>query len=246
MKVALITGSSKGLGRAIAESFAQKNYNIVIHYNLHEKEAFNLQDELKRKYHVQVLCTKADIKEENDIKNMVSKTMETFGRIDVLVNNAGICKETLISEKNKQTFHETLDTNLIGPFLISKYVGEIMKKQEYGKIINISSTNAFMGHPMSMEYDASKLALLSLTKNLAVEFAPYVNVNAIIPGYINTDMNKIEDEELQKIFIEEESKHILLGRFAEPEEIANVALFLASEEARYINGSFLVVDGGGI
>ena len=246
MKVALITGASKGLGAAVAKEFAKENYNIIIHYNTHEKEAFLLQNELKEKYKVQVLCIKADIKEEEDIKSMVSKIMETFGRIDVLVNNAGICKETFFNDKNKQTFHETLDTNLIGPFLTSKYVGEIMKKQEYGKIINISSTNAFTGHPMSMEYDASKLALLSLTKNYAVELSPYVNVNAVIPGYIDTDMNKIEDEELQKQFIEEESKHILLGRFAKPEEIAHVVLFLASEKARYINGSFLVVDGGGI
>lgn len=244
MKVALITGSSKGLGKAIAESFAKKQYNIVINYHVHEKEALLLQKELKEKYNVQVLCIKADVKEEHEIKNMISKVMQTFGKIDVLINNAGICKETPMIEKDKQTFHETLDTNLIGPFLTSKYVGEIMKNQKCGKIINVSSTNAFTGHFMSMEYDASKLALLSLTKNFAMQLAPYVNVNAIVPGYINTDMNKIEDEELNQKFIEEESKHILLGRFAEPDEIASVVLFLASDEARYINGSFIVVDGG--
>lgn len=246
MKVALITGASKGLGKEVARSFAKKGYYIVIHYFQHEKEALELKKEIEKQYHSKAICIKADIKEEKEIEKMISMVKETWNRIDVLVNNAGICYESWINEKNKNTFHETLDTNLIGPFLTSKYVGELMKEQKNGKIINVSSTNAINGHPMSMEYDASKMALLSLTKNFAIELAPYVNVNAVLPGYIHTDMNKIEDKELEKKFIEEESKHILLKRFAEPEEIANVIVFLASDEAKYINGSFLIVDGGSV
>ena len=143
--------------------------------------------------------------------------------------------------KTEKEFRRVLDVNLVGPFLVSKEVGKIMKEQGSGKIINVSSTNGIdTYYPESMDYDASKAGLISLTKNLATVFAPNVQVNAVAPGWVNTEMNK----ELDGEFLEEENKKILLGRFAEPFEIASVIYFLTTKEASYINGGVIRVDGG--
>ena len=169
---------------------------------------------------------------------MINQIKEEQNHLDIIINNAAIAKDSLVDEKTKETFNEVLNTNLIGPFLVSKYGHKIMDK---GSIINISSTNAYdTYYPYSLDYDASKAGLISLTKNLAVEYAPKIRVNAVAPGWINTEMNK----ELDKDFKKEECKKILLERFAEPKEIAKVVFFLASDDASYINGSVIRVDGG--
>lgn len=239
-KTVLITGASKGLGASIAEVFAKNNHNIILNYNNSEQEALKLTEKLKQ-YNVEVLPLKADITKEEDIKNMVSISINKFKKIDILINNAGIAIDTIYEEKTKENFIKTLDTNLIGPFLVSKYVGEYMLKEKQGNIINVSSTNGIdTYYEYSLDYDASKAGLISLTHNLATHYAPYIRVNCVAPGWINTEMNKNLDEEYKK---EEENK-ILLNRFAEPEEIAQVVYFLTTKEASYINNETIRVDGG--
>lgn len=240
-KTVLITGGSRGLGRACALKFAQLDYNIIINYNNSLKEAVSLEAYLKENYNISVLLVKADISKEDEVINMVNVIKNSFQKVDCLVNNAGIAIDTLFEDKTVQNFKKIIDVNLIGTFLVSKYIGALMTNEKSGTIINVSSTNAIdTYYPYSLDYDASKAGVISLTHNLARQFAPYIRVNCVAPGWINTEMNK----ELDKEFIEEENKKILLGRFSEPSEIANVIAYLASDEASYINGSVIRVDGG--
>ncbi len=240
-KTVLITGGSRGLGRACALKFAQLDYNIIINYNNSLKEAVSLEAYLKENYNISVLLVKADISKEDEVINMVNVIKNSFQKVDCLVNNAGIAIDTLFEDKTVQNFKKIIDVNLIGTFLVSKYIGALMSNEKSGTIINVSSTNAIdTYYPYSLDYDASKAGVISLTHNLARQFAPYIRVNCVAPGWINTEMNK----ELDKEFIEEENRKILLGRFSEPSEIANVIAYLASDEASYINGSVIRVDGG--
>ncbi|MBP3920527.1 MAG: SDR family oxidoreductase [Bacilli bacterium] len=236
-KTVLITGASRGLGSAIALKYAKNNYNVIINYNKSKEEAQKLKQKLEA-YNKNIEIMKADITNEKEIKIMVNKAMKKYKKIDVLVNNAAIAIDKLIEDKTVEDFEKTLKTNLIGPFLCSRECAKYMKK---GTIINVSSTNGIdTYYPYSIDYDASKAGLISLTHNLAVEYAPNIRVNAVAPGWINTDMNK----ELDTEYIEKECKKILQGRFAEPEEIANVIYFLATDEAKYINNEVIRVDGG--
>lgn len=172
---------------------------------------------------------------------MVEEVIEEFHHIDVLVNNAGIAIDTIFEDKTVNNFLKTLEVNLIGTFLVSKYVGKYMLENKKGSIINVSSTNGIDTiYPESLDYDASKAGVISLTKNLALEYAPYIRVNSVAPGWVVTDMN----QDLSHEFIENEEKHILLKRFADPIEIAKVILFLAGNDASYINGEVIRVDGG--
>lgn len=240
-RTVLITGGSRGLGRACALKFAQLGYNIIINYNNSLKEAVSLENYLNENYNVSVLLVKADISKEDEVINMVNVIKNSFQNVDCLVNNAGIAIDTLFEDKTVQNFRKIIDVNLIGTFFVSKYIGALMLKEKSGTIINVSSTNAIdTYYPYSLDYDASKAGVISLTHNLARQFAPYIRVNCVAPGWINTEMNK----DLDKEFVEEENKKILLGRFSEPSEIANVIAFLASDEASYINGSVIRVDGG--
>ncbi len=239
--VALVTGSSRGIGKSIIEEFAKAGVNVVINYNKHENEAVELQNYIKENYDVEVLCIRCDISNEEEVEVMVNTITDTFGRIDILVNNASICKDSLFFDKSVNNFRRILDINLIGTYLCSKYVAPIMLSNKSGKIINISSTNAIDSYyPESCDYDASKAGVISLTHNMAREFSPYINVNCVCPGWVKTDMNK--DLSIEQI--EEEKKKILLKRFANPEEIAKTVAFLASSKASYINDSVIRVDGG--
>lgn len=239
-KVCLVTGATSGIGEATIKKFASKGYNVVINYANRDDIASDLKEELEQKYNIKVLVYKADISIEEEVKNMVYETIKEFGRIDVLVNNAGICKDNVFKEKNIDDFKKILDVNLLGPFLTSKYSNEYLKETN-GCIINVSSTNGIdTNYPESMDYDASKAGLISLTKNLAVEFSPDVRVNSVAPGWTNTRMTSDIHEDYKK----SEEEKILLKRFAEPEEIANVIYFLASDDASYINGEVIRVDGG--
>jgi 3-oxoacyl-[acyl-carrier protein] reductase len=239
-KVVLVTGSSRGIGRSIAIRFAKKNANVVVNYNHNQQEA-EIVREIIESYGVKCLAIKADISKEDEVKKMVDEIVKKMGKIDVLVNNAGIAIDKDLEERKVTDWTQTLNTNLVGTFLVSRYVGQKMIENKEGKIIIISSTNGInTTSTYSVDYDASKSGLINLTRNLATHFAPYINVNSVAPGWVDTDMNR----ELPKAYVEEETKKILLGRFAEPEEIANVVLFLASEEARYVNGETIRVDGG--
>lgn len=239
--VALITGASRGIGMEIAKKFASLNCDIIINYKEQDEKAKELKKYIENTYNVKVLNIKANLENEQEIINMVEKAIDYFGKIDILVNNAAICNDCMFLDKTKESFTQILNVNLIAPFLLSKYVSKYMKENKYGRIINIASTNGIdTYYSESMDYDASKAALINLTHNLALELAPYITVNAIAPGWTNTDMNK----ELTSEQINEENKKIMLNRFAEPQEIANVVAFLASKEASYINSEVIRVDGG--
>ena len=239
--VALVTGSSRGIGKSIVIELAKVGVNVVINYNKHENKAKELESYIKNNYDVSVLCIKCDVSKEDEVINMVNTITDTFGHIDILVNNAGICHDSTFFNKSVKNFQRIVDVNLIGTYLCSKYVGEIMKKNKQGKIVNISSSNAIDSYyPESLDYDASKAGVVSLTHNMAIEYAPYINVNCICPGWIKTDMNK----DLSIDQIEKEKKKILLNRFGNSEEIAKVVVFLVSAKASYINDTIIKVDGG--
>ncbi len=240
-KTVLVTGASRGIGEKIAEEFAKRGANIVLNYHQSKKRAEELKIRLISEYKVKVCAIKADISQEEEIEEMIEKALETFSTIDVLVNNAGIAIDTTYEDKTKENFMRTIEVNLVGTFLVTKKVGEIMKKQKKGAIINISSTNGIdTEYIESLDYDASKAGVISLTKNLAKYFGPEIRVNAIAPGWVETEMN----QELAQEFKNEETDKIILNRFALPEEIAKVVAFLASEDASYITGSIIRVDGG--
>lgn len=240
-KIVLITGAGTGIGKAIAIAFAKNNYDVIIHYNNSYESALKVEQECK-KYGVNTLLVKADIKNEIEIKEMINKISNKFSKIDVLINNAGIAIDTLFSEKTKENFMKTLEINLVGTFLVSKYVSEIMLKNKYGRIINISSTNGIDKYfPMCLDYDASKAGIISLTHNLALQLKPYINVNCIAPGWIATE-NELKDVDLE--YIKSEEEKIFVGRIGKPEEVASLALFLASNEADYINNEVIKIDGG--
>lgn len=240
-KVVLITGGARGLGKAIAEEFSKASANIVLNYNKSKTEAETLKKELEQKYSNKILTIKADVSNEEEVNEMMKEVKDTFGKIDILVNNAAIAIDTVLEDKTKANFMRTLEVNLVGTFLVSKNAERLMKDSKSPSIINVSSTNGIdTGYVESLDYDASKAGVISLTQNLAKAYGPKVRVNAVAPGWIETDMNKDLSEEFKS---SEESK-IILGRFAKPEEIAKVVVFLASENASYITGSVIRVDGG--
>ena len=206
-----------------------------------KENAEKIANYIEQEYKTETLVVKADVSDEEQVKNMVRETITRFGRIDVLVNNAGIAIDKEFEDRTVEDWKKTLEVNTIGTFLVSKYASENMMKNKSGKIINISSTNGINTFfPSSIDYDASKAAIINLTYNLAIQFAPYINVNVVAPGWVNTEINK----ELPKELIEQETEKIYKKRFAEPEEIAKVICFLASEDAEYINGTVIKVDGG--
>ena len=240
-KVVLITGGSRGIGKSTAIEFAKNGYNIIINYLSDDKSAEHIKSFLVENYDVDVMTYKCDVKDELKVKCMVEDIINYFGRIDVLVNKASIAIDTLVEDKNKDDFKKILDTNLIGPFILSRSVAKVMMENKKGSIINVSSTNAIdTYYEYSLDYDASKAALISLTHNLAKYYAPYIRVNAVAPGWVDTDMNK----NLSLDYIKKECEDIYLKRFGKPEEIAKAIYFLASDNASYITGEVLRVDGG--
>jgi 3-oxoacyl-[acyl-carrier protein] reductase len=240
-KVALVTGSSRGIGKAIVIELASKGCNVVINYINNSNEALKLKEEIEAEYKVKVLAIKANVSNETEVKDMTDQIVSCFGKIDILVNNAGIAMDNGFYEKTVEEFKRVLDVNLIGTYLVSKYVSKYMLDKKYGRIINISSTNGIdTNYPYSIDYDASKAGVISLTHNLAIELAPYINVNTVAPGWTNTDaVRNISSE-----FKGKEIDKIYLKRFAEPEEIAKVVTFLASDDASYVNNAVIRVDGG--
>lgn len=240
-KVVLVTGSSIGLGASIVEKFAENNYNVIINYNTHEQEAIDLKDKIEKLYKTNCLVIKCDISNEEEIQCLFKKSINEFGNIDVLINNASICNDSIIDDKTKNSFMKILETNLVGTFLVSKTFGNKMLENKKGTIINIGSTNGIdTYYEYSLDYDASKSGVINLTHNLANHYSPYIRVNCVCPGWINTKMN----QNMDKSFKEKEENKILLNRFAEPKEIADLVYFLSTKEASYINDSIIRIDGG--
>lgn len=239
-KVALVTGSSRGIGKAIAELFAKEGAKVVINYSKSKKEAEVVVKKIES-LGSKAIAIKCDVSQEKEVIKMVDEAIKKFGKIDILVNNAGIVFDIPLFEKTVEQWNKTLNTNLVGPFLCSKYVSKQMESNSSGNIINISSSNGIDSFcPDSADYDSSKAGINILTKNMAQELGPKIRVNAIAPGWVNTDINK----GLPKDFVKVETDKIILGKFANPDEIAQVALFLASDDSSFITGSILVADGG--
>lgn len=240
-KSVLVTGGTRGIGEAISREFAEKGYDIIINFVNSEEKANNLKIELEEKFNIKVLPIKADLSNEEECKKLVKRSLDEFGKIDILVNNAGIVSDKEFEDITAEDWKQTLNVNLIAPFILTKLVGKEMLKQQSGAIINISSTNGLNTYyPTSVDYDASKSGIISLTYDSAVQFAPFVRVNAIAPGWVNTEMNK----ELPEDFVKNETERILVKRFGEPKEIAKVVTFLASNYASFINSTVIKVDGG--
>ena len=241
-KVVLITGGAQGLGKAIVLELGKQGYDIVINYLTSKKEAEILKDKIIKDYGVRCIAIQCDVSKENEVDKMISTIEAKLGGVDILINNAAIDLSNLFHLKNADEFKKTLDVNVVGAFNCSKRVYRHMIDQEYGRIINISSTNGINTYyPMCIDYDASKAALISMTHNLAFEFAPYVNVNCIAPGFIGTE-NELDgyDEE----FLKEETEKIMVNRYGKPEEVAYLVKFLISDEANFINNTIIRIDGG--
>ena len=239
-KVAIVTGGTRGIGRAIALKLADQGANIVINYRNSDKEAEELKSVLEGKG-VKVLTVKCDISNFEDSKNLMDKCKEVFGKIDILVNNAGITKDTLIMRMKEEDFDNVIDVNLKGTFNCAKHASAIMLKQRFGKIINMTSVVGIAGNAGQVNYAASKAGVIGLTKSLAKELGSRgITVNAVAPGFINTDMTASLSEKVK----EEASKNIPLKRLGDPEDVANLVGFLASDAANYITGQVINVDGG--
>ncbi|ELC8430544.1 3-oxoacyl-[acyl-carrier-protein] reductase [Clostridium perfringens] len=239
-KVAIVTGGTRGIGRAIALKLADHGANIVINYRNSDKEAEELKAILEGKG-VKVLTVKCDISNFEDSKNLMDKCKEVFGKIDILVNNAGITKDTLIMRMKEEDFDNVIDVNLKGTFNCAKHASAIMLKQRFGKIINMTSVVGIAGNAGQVNYAASKAGVIGLTKSLAKELGSRgITVNAVAPGFINTDMTASLSEKVK----EEASKNIPLKRLGDPEDVANLVGFLASDAANYITGQIINVDGG--
>ena len=239
-KVALITGSSRGIGKQIAIKLAKNGYNIVVNYVNKNEEVEKTIEELKQ-FGVEVLEAQGDISNYEQSEKIVNLVIEKFGQIDVLVNNAGITKDMLIMRMKKEDFTKVIDVNLVGTFNITKNVIPYMMKKRNGRIINISSVVGISGNAGQCNYAASKAGIIGFTKSLAKELASRnILVNAVAPGFIETNMTDVLQENVK----EEIKKQIPLKRIGKAEDVANAVYFLTSEESSYITGQVLQVDGG--
>lgn len=239
-KVALITGSSRGIGKQIAIKFAKNGYNIVVNYVNKNEDVEKTIEELKQ-LGVEILEAQGDISNYEQSKKIVNLVIEKFGQIDVLVNNAGITRDMLIMRMKKEDFTKVIDVNLVGTFNITKNVIPYMMKKRNGRIINISSVVGISGNAGQCNYSASKAGIIGFTKSLAKELASRnILVNAVAPGFIETNMTDVLQENVK----EEIKKQIPLKRIGKAEDVANAVYFLTSEESSYITGQVLQVDGG--
>jgi len=239
-KTAIITGSSRGIGRAIALKLGQMGANVVINGSSPSEALKKTEEELKAAG-VNVVATVADVRKIEDVEAMINTAVNTFGSVDILVNNAGITRDKLMMRMTESDWDEVLEVNLKGAFLCTKAASKIMMKQKSGKIINITSVVGVIGNPSQTNYAASKAGLIGLTKSIAKELASRgINCNAIAPGFIETEMTDVLPENVKENYL----NNIPQKRFGTPEDVANVVGFLASEEANYITGQVIHIDGG--
>lgn len=239
-KVAYITGGSRGIGKAIALELADNNFNIVINYKTESSALEELKSKIEDKG-VKCLLVQGDISNFEDTERMTKSILETFGRIDVLVNNAGITKDGLIMRMKKEDFTSVIDVNLVGTFNVTKNVIATMVKQREGRIVNLSSVVGISGNAGQTNYSASKAGVIGFTKSLAKELASRnILVNAIAPGFIQTDMTNVLSDEVKANV----NSQIPLKRMGKAEDIAKIVKFLTSEDSSYITGQVINVDGG--
>lgn len=239
-KVALITGGSRGIGKAIAIKLASYKANIVINYTSNKEHALKVKEEIES-YGVKSIVIKCDVSKSDEVNNMIEEVVKEFGQIDILVNNAGITRDGLLMRMKEEDFDSVIDINLKGVFNCTKSATKYMMKKRYGKIINISSVVGLIGNAGQANYCASKAGVIGLTKSSARELASRnINVNAIAPGFIDTDMTSVLNENLKETML----KNIPQNRSGSPEDVANLVLFLASDMSSYITGQIINVDGG--
>jgi len=238
-KTALITGSARGIGRSIAERFADLGANLVIN-DVMEAEAQKTAAELTAKG-VKAIGMKCDVSNSSDIAALVKKTVDTYGAVDILVNNAGITKDTLLMRMKEEDWDAVLNINLKGAFLATKECVKVMMKNKSGRIVNIASIVGIMGNAAQANYSASKGGLIALTKTTAREVATRnINVNAVAPGFIDTAMTRVLPDEVKESFI----RNIPMGRFGSADDIADAVIFLCSPMSGYITGQVLSINGG--
>ena len=239
-KVALITGGTRGIGKEIACTLAEENYDIIINYRTENEELMKLKKEIEQK-RVRCLLLKGDVSNFEDCKKLVEEAINRVNHIDVLVNNAGITKDMLLMRMKPEDFNEVINVNLIGTFNMTKNVINYMMKERKGRIINVSSVVGISGNAGQTNYAASKAGIIGFTKSLAKEVASRnILVNAIAPGFIQTDMTNILKENVK----DEIEKTIPLKRMGTVEDVANVVKFLASKDSSYITGQVINIDGG--
>lgn len=235
-KVAIVTGSSRGIGAATARLFAKEGANVVVNYRASKREAEKVVEEIGKAG----VLVQADVSKEEDVKRLVQETIERFGRIDILVNNAGEILRPGDWKSDQDTWHKTIDINLTSAWLMTREVAPIMQKQKSGSIVSVVSVYGFLGAAPVLAYTSAKGGLITMTKSFAKELAPDIRVNAVAPSNVMTDMTKGAGKELIEFFRQQTP----LKRIATPDELAKAILFLASGDASYITGEILVVDGG--
>ncbi len=241
-RVAIVTGASRGIGHAISKKFAEEGAKLALNYNASQKEVEELQREIKSMGGDSIVV-QGDVSKQSDVARVIESSVKSFGRIDVLVNNAGIIFRKKILESVEEEWDRTIDVNVKSVYLLTKAVAPIMIKQGKGKIVNISSISGLNGPLSAIEipdYAASKAAVVGLTKSLALNLAPTINVNVVCPGATETDMFSKMSQEAKTLRIAETP----LGRFGKPVEVANAVLFLASDESDFVTGETIVVSGG--
>lgn len=239
-QTAIVTGGSRGIGRAVAVRLAKDGMNLVINYRGNSAAAEETE-RMCRELGAEVLLMQGDVSCAEDCEKLAAQAKEAFGRVDVLVNNAGITRDGLLTRMTEEDFRAVLDVNLVGPWNMMKAVNRIMMKQRYGRIVNLSSVTGLMGNMGQTNYAAAKAGILGMTKSYAREVASRgITVNAVAPGFIDTDMTEAMPEGAKDKII----TGIPMGRTGKPEDVAEAVAFLASEQAGYITGEVLRVDGG--
>ena len=239
-KAALVTVASRGIGRAIALNLGKNGANVVVNYSGSKEKAEAVVEEIKS-FGQEAIAVQANVADTDDVKRMVKETIDTFGSLDILVNNAGITRDNLLMRMKEEEFDQVIDTNLKGVFNCTKAVTRQMMKQRAGKIVNLASIVGVSGNPGQVNYVAAKAGVIGMTKSVAKELATRnVHVNAVAPGFISTEMtDELTDEQKQSMY-----DMIPLNRLGDPEDVANVVKFLASEESDYMTGQTIHVDGG--
>jgi len=239
-KVALVTGASRGIGRAIALRLAAEGASVALNYAGNAAKAAEVK-ELAEKGGARAMAIQADVADAAAVDAMVKQVLEEFGRIDILVNNAGITRDGLLARMKEEDFDAVLATNLKGVFHCTKAVAKAMMKARYGRIVNLASVVGVMGNAGQANYAAAKAGIIGFTKSVAKELAPRgITANAVAPGFIGTDMTAGLSDKVR----EGMEQAIPLGRMGQPEDVANAVLFLASDQASYITGQVVHVDGG--
>lgn len=240
-KVALITGGTRGIGKAIAQRFAREGYNLIINYVSDKTDLLKVEEEIKQGKEIEITFIKTDVTNIQDCENMVKKAIEINGKIDVLVNNAGITKDNLLMRMSEEDFDRVIEVNLKGTFNVTKNVIPYMMKQRKGRIVNISSVVGVAGNAGQCNYSASKAGIIGFTKSIAKELASRnILANAIAPGFIETDMTSVLTDNVK----ENINAQIPLKKMGTADEVAKAVYFLGGEENTYITGQVLNVDGG--